>query len=229
MGEAQLVGRGVGGHKAYGVDIHGQAIGIFAHNIQRFRAVGPINAHGVGRGDAVGLQKQEQVAHAAVFRPGGADALQALFAHPADGKQTFRGRIQHGDGFRAEGRHNASGQLRAHALDQAGGQIEADALAGGGQHFFRRAELQLPAEARIIDPAAAYLQLHARLRRDHMPHAGHGIPVAFARALRRRGRKAQHRKAVLLVLEDHALHRAGQFPRRRIAQQGQVVVGQSTW
>ena len=160
------------------------------------------------------------------------DLLETLLAHALDLEQAFGLFVQHADGVRAEGGHDAPGHLLAHALDEARGQVQADAFAGGGQHLLGHVEGQLAAEARVVDPAAADPQLHPGLRVDHVAHAGHGIAAhrAAGRALDPGlhgqgpvGQQAQHGIAVLFVVEDHPFQRAGEFGGIGIAQQGEFV------
>ena len=185
LGKAQLAGRGIGRHEADAPDVHGQTVGVLAHHVEGLAAVGAVDAHGIGGRDAVGLQKEQQVADAPVLGPAFLDLLETLLAHALDLEQAFGLFVQHADGVRAEGRHDAPGHLLAHALDEARGQVQADALAGGGQHLLGHVEGQLAAETRVVDPAAADLQLDAHLRVDHVAHAGHGIAAhrAAGRAL----------------------------------------------
>ena len=232
LGKAQLAGRGVGRHEADAPDVHGQAVGVLAHHVEGLAAVGAVDAHGIGGRDAVGLQKEQQIADAPVLGPAFLDLLETLLAHALDLEQAFGLFVQHADGVRAEGGHDASGHLLAHALDEAGGQIQPYAFAGGGQHLLGHVEGQLAAEARVVDPAAADLQLDAHLRVDHVAHAGHGIAAhrAAGRALDLGlhgqgsvGQQAQHGITVLFVVEDHTLQRAGEFHGIGIAQQGKIV------
>ena len=116
--EAQLAGRGIGGDKAYAVDIHGKAIGVFTHDAQGVRPVGAVDAYSIGRGDAVRLQKKQQVAYAAVFAPRCADALQAFLPHAAHLEQALRLFVQYPYGVCAERLDDARGHLFAHALDK---------------------------------------------------------------------------------------------------------------
>ena len=214
--KAQFAGSGISGDKADAVNVHGKPIGIFAHNGECLRAIGTVDAHSVGWRDTVGLQKKQQVAHAPVFGPGGADAVKALAAHAAHLEQTLWLFIKNTYGVGAKGFHNAPGHFFANALDKAGGEIEADALAGGGQHFIGVLKFDLTAKAGVVDPASRYLELHARLRVDHVPDARNRVAWAgetsiAAAAVYACGQQTQHSVAVLFIVEDNALHRAGEF------------------
>ena len=115
--KTQFAGGSVCGDKADAVDVHGQAVGIFAHNGEGFCPVGAVDAHRIGRSDAVGLQKEQQVAHAPVFGPRGADAVEAFAAHAAHLEQALGLFVENAYGVCAKGFHNAPGHFFANALD----------------------------------------------------------------------------------------------------------------
>ena len=117
--KAQLAGGGISGDKANAVNVHGKPIGIFAHNGERVRAIGAVDAYSVGWRDAVGLQKKQQVAHAPVFSPGGADAVKALAAYTAHLEQTLWLFIKNSYGICAKGFNNTPRHFFANALDKA--------------------------------------------------------------------------------------------------------------
>ena len=213
------------------MNIHSQPVGIFAHDLKRVGPVGAIDAHGIGGRDAVRLQKEHEIADASVRGPALLDALQPLLAHAVHGKQPIRLLVQNTDGVRAEGIHNAPGQTFPHALNQPRGKIEPDALAGDGQHFLKVRKLQLAAETRIVDPAPLHAHMGSCLRADGMADAGHGISADAARGraldLGFSGQsgvrhKAEDGIAVFLIVEDHALQRAGQLRDIGIGKQRQI-------
>src|SRR5262249_48688519 len=70
---AYALGQLVRGLKADAPDVVGQAIRVFAHQIERFVAVGLVNAKGAVGADAVRLQKDHDAAHSLLLLPTGPD------------------------------------------------------------------------------------------------------------------------------------------------------------
>ena len=204
--EAQLAGQCIGRGEAYAVYIHGQPVGIFPHHGKSLRTVLTIDAHRKTGRHAVRLQEDHKFPNSLMLRPRRLHGLQPFFAEAGKLQHTVRVVIHHFQGIRPEMRHNAVGPFRPYALDAAGSKEKTDALFRGGKFLFPRGHLYLAAELRMTDPVPLYAQAHAGLGRRHGAHNGHRILPSFHA-------QPEHRPAVFLVMENHALQRAGKFLR----------------
>ena len=148
------------------------------------------------------MQEHHDLADDLLLGPRILDALAALGADSVDFFQPDGVLLDDRENFLPKFVHQLLGIDGADALDHAAAEIFFDALSGSRFRAFEELRLELQPVFAVAHPAA--------LRRDPLPgvdggqRADHGdeIPVAF-------GFDAQHREAVLLVVEGDALDQAG--------------------
>ena len=167
-----------------------------------------VDAHGEGCADVVRLEELHQIAHALMLGPALDDGCQLLLGNAGNFQQALRFLIENPERVLTERLDDARRDALADALDQPGGQIQLDALGGGGEQAFKGIHLHLPAEAGVVHPPALDAQGCARLRAAHMPD--HGDEIHLVLAFRP---DPEHRVAVFLIMEDHALQRTLQLHR----------------
>ncbi len=98
-----------------------QAVRVLAHAVGSLRAVGPPDAHGLFRRDAVAAQLQHDLTDSAHPAELPADFLRLGRCDAADGTQALRLLFEDFEGTVAERLHNPLRRARPHALDRAGG------------------------------------------------------------------------------------------------------------
>jgi len=205
-GKAQLGGNGVRCQKADAVHVEGDPVGVFLHDLQGSRAVVLEQPDRVRAADAVGLQKEHQVADFAVLAPGLLDARQLLGADPFDFEEFVRVVVQDVHGVIAEGLDDAGCYFLAHALDHARLEELPDALDCGQKLTVTDVRRELHPPLGVLLPAA--LQDHglARRRIEHAPDNGD-------RAQMIGDHDPGHGEAVLGVVKREALDDAVQGHR----------------
>ncbi len=88
--DAEPLGDGVGGLEADAVDVQRQPVRVLAHPLDGLLAIGLVDAHRARGADAVGLQKDHDLADDLLLGPGLGDALLALRADTAQRQQLLR-------------------------------------------------------------------------------------------------------------------------------------------
>ena len=117
-GNAELFRHGIRCEKAYAAYVHGKPVGIFAHLLHGLGSVLPVDAHAVGCGDAMGLQKLHEIAQASVLAPAFDNGREIFLAYAPDAGKLFRLLVEDAYGVLAECLHDPFGQIRSHALDE---------------------------------------------------------------------------------------------------------------
>ena len=82
--DAHVLGKLVGGLKADAPDVAGQAIRVLLHFLDGLVAVGLVDARGLARAEAVGVEEDHDVAHGLLLLPAFANRLDAIGADALD-------------------------------------------------------------------------------------------------------------------------------------------------
>ena len=132
-GHANLLRDAIGREEPDATDVARQAVRILGEHLDRIGAVGPVDAHGAARADAMRVQEHHDLAHGALALPVLHDAARADAADPRDVQQAIGLAIDDVEDPGAEGVHQLSGQVRPDALDQPGPEVALDALGRVGR------------------------------------------------------------------------------------------------
>jgi len=178
------------------------AIGLLLQDLARFAAVFVDQLHALAGRDAVGLEKNVELAEGPLLVPrlldrGGADFADA--GHVAEPARFLR---KHAKGLGAEGVHDLVGVDLAHAGHETGPEVFANPIHARGKFAAEALHLELRAVLRVRRPHALEVQGLAALHAGQRANDGHLVLAVVGTELR-------DRVVVLLVKEHDALEHPG--------------------
>jgi hypothetical protein len=159
--------------------IKGQAVGILAHALNGRSAVAFVDARRQGRGHAVALQEDHDLALAALGGPGLLDGQGPRVSDAGHLANALWFCVEDLQGPFPETGHDAGRELGADALDKTRPQVALDALQGLRRKLGVRNDAELPAEARVVLEIAGRAQARAHGQAQQGSHRGHGFGLAF--------------------------------------------------
>ncbi len=198
----------VRGEEADSPDVGGEPVRVLRDDGDGVWTVGLEDPHRARRAHAVRVQEDHDVADRLLLLPGVDDARGARAADAFDGSEPPGLLVDHVEHRGAERIDEAPGEVRADPLDEAGAEVLLDPLDRRRRDRREAARGELQAVDAVVHPRALGLdELADRDRRGVADHRNR-----FAAAARQ---DAQHREAVLLVVEGDAFDRARQVVGRR--------------
>src|SRR5262249_45084637 len=150
--DAQSPGQRICSLKAEAPHVGGQAIGIGANDVQRLIAIRLVDADRPAGADAVGLEKDHDVAHGLLFLPALADALNAARADALDLVEVCWALVDDIKGALTEGLDDLPGEVWPDALDEPGAKIFLDAFQGVRRGRFQLTCLELWSVIAVLHP-----------------------------------------------------------------------------
>ena len=200
--DAQLEGDPVSRLEADTPDVQAELVGIGLEDLVGAGPVLAVDFVGQGRGDAVLLEEDDQVADIGVLGPGLPDVLELGRADARHFGHALRLFVQDVERPVAELGHDAGSQGRPDALDQPAGEIFLDALESRRQDRLEGLHLELRAEFGAGLPDARKLQPLAGGEGRKRAHDGDLLSVVDG--------KFQHGIAVVGIEEQYRFDRAFQ-------------------
>jgi|GEM_PF-152048 len=190
--------------KGYAVALPRQQIGVRPETGQRIGSVGAVQPHGQLHRQLVPGQKLHDPTQSRQLPEGGGDLHSPLGGDALDGAQPLRLLLDNSQRLAAEPLHQPLRRGGADALDDAGGEVADEFLLRLRHQTLHRLGGELLTVGGVADPQAVGGELFTGGHAGDTSHHRHQL------ALLRQ--QAQHRIAVLLILEDHvldgSLHRA---------------------
>ena len=201
--DSHLGGEFVGGLEADSPDVVGQPVRVFLDLGDGFLAVGPVDADGPARTDAVFGQEQHDFADFLLLLPALANPLDPLVADALDMKQEVRGRLEDFEGAFLVDADDLGGDLRPDAADCPGGQILFNAFRRGRVGRLEFVGLELLAVFPIHDPLAGGFQMLTGRNRGRTSNDRDQILTAF-------DDNPENGEPVFGIMVGHTLDQAGQ-------------------
>ena len=206
-GQGDLVHDG----EADAVELVHQQVGVVAHRLQGVRAVLVVEPQRRGQGQAVLPEKLQQLPQPGEIAVAFSDLLGLPGGDALDDRQILRPLLHDLQGSHAVALHQPVRQAGAYALDDAGAEIGQNLVLRGGHVALHLLGLNLVPVDGVADPAAGDDQVLPWGGAGDGAHHGHRLPV--------RRHHAQHRVAVVRILENQLRNRPvdGAVPVHTIA------------